>query len=231
MPDLVSNGSILTEPLEEARSDIESLDAALEKLNLNKDYPPADMVEDERPDTIPESVKSFFFSDIKMPDLVRDYDIIGFDADHSLIKYKLRPTQELLIESVLNDLVNAFDYPAEIQDFDFNKQLDMHLNNAVWDIENGTVLKLGEKRVVMHAMKGWTSLTQDEIKEIYGDPPISQLKWPETTRYMTEEKGAHWTLMGYHESYLVPIICHVQSLDIGKKPLQFAFNLYQAHCR
>jgi hypothetical protein len=43
-------------------------------------------------DPIPIELKNFFFKNQKPPNLLTDYDAIGFDADHSMVKYKLIPT-------------------------------------------------------------------------------------------------------------------------------------------
>jgi hypothetical protein len=53
---------------------------------------------------------------------------------------------ELLIETYLQDL-HENGYPAEIvTDFEYSgsKHLGMQLNNAVWDIDSGNMLKLGK---------------------------------------------------------------------------------------
>jgi hypothetical protein len=40
-----------------------------------------------RQDTIPPEVKRHFFQGVEPPNLLRDYDVIGFDADHCMVKY------------------------------------------------------------------------------------------------------------------------------------------------
>jgi hypothetical protein len=57
------------------------------------------------------------------------------------------------------------------------------MNGAVWDIENGTILKLTEDCLVSHAISGFKTLTEVQIRGIYGDPPIyNWLKWPKSIR-------------------------------------------------
>jgi hypothetical protein len=43
-----------------------------------------------RKDTIPAEVKQHFFQGVQPPNLLTDYDAIGFDADHCLVKYNVR---------------------------------------------------------------------------------------------------------------------------------------------
>ena len=62
-----------------------------------KDYlgPPAEVL--SRPtlkDTIPSDLKRYIFTDKTMPNLLTDYDVLGFDADHCIVKYNVR---ELMI--------------------------------------------------------------------------------------------------------------------------------------
>ena len=61
--------------------------------------------------------------------------------------------------------------------------LGMTLNNTVWDIENCTLLKLGEGKVVTQANRGSLKLSQEEIEGIYGSPPVFQpLNYPTTSK-------------------------------------------------
>ena len=48
-------------------------------------------------DPIPESIKKFFFTGVEMPNFTRDYDAIGFDADHCLVKYNIKAVTSLLV--------------------------------------------------------------------------------------------------------------------------------------
>jgi hypothetical protein len=59
----------------------------------------------------------------------------------------------------------------------------MYLNNAVWDIDKGTILKLAEGGVITHAVLGLTVLTKKDIEELYGKPAVFEhLAYPETSK-------------------------------------------------
>ncbi len=74
-----------------------------------------------------------------------------------------------------------FGYPKEIIEFDYDKGLPVCLDNAVWDIAQGTILKLGQNKEITHAVKGFEKLTHEQIIQIYGAPPIfKHLKWPDS---------------------------------------------------
>ena len=102
-----------------------------------------------------------------------DYDVIGFDVDNTIVKYNLAEVSKLIIQTYLTDLHDNFKgYPKETTDFDFDNHHSLQLNNAVWDIENGNILKLAENKLVVAAVKGFDKLTQIEIIATYGNPPI-----------------------------------------------------------
>ena len=41
-------------------------------------------------DTIPPEIKQCYFTDRVKPNLLEDYDVIGFDVDHCLVKYNVK---------------------------------------------------------------------------------------------------------------------------------------------
>lgn len=40
-------------------------------------------------DPIPPHIKKFFFQGKSPPDILQDYDVLGFDVDHCLVKYNI----------------------------------------------------------------------------------------------------------------------------------------------
>jgi hypothetical protein len=120
---------------------------------------------------IPEKLKDVFFKSVPVPNLIKDYDVIGFELD-SLANYSVEGITKMVVECHLKDLVVNFKYTAKITDFDCKKHLGMFLNNAIWDIKNNLVLKLAANKRVVRAMSGFKSLTAQEIEKVYGNPPI-----------------------------------------------------------
>jgi hypothetical protein len=100
--------------------------------------------------------------------------------------------------------------------FNFKKHLGVCLNNAVWDIDNGNVLRLGEGKVITHAIRGFKTLTQEEIEKVYGKPPFyKHLKWPETNKIIEGDKikvGHHWTMMGNFDRCKLAVVCKATEL-------------------
>jgi hypothetical protein len=85
---------------------------------------------------MPWSLKGVFCPDAAIPSLVSDYQVIGFDADSTLVKYKTYKLQMLLIFTLLEELHHEFSdfYPASMAEFDFDELPDLVHKNAVWHV-------------------------------------------------------------------------------------------------
>ena len=186
---------------------------------------------------MPAGLKQRFFGDRDPPELTKDYDAIGFAADHCLIKYNMKVWLKHLVQTHLDELYETYKYPKEVKKFDYDRHMGAFMNCVVWDIENGTLIKLaGVKKLVTHALLGFRPLTEKEIEKMYGNPPeYKHLDYPKKTRQLENEKGAHMIFIGYNESYKVLIVSQV--IDLMKKGkiknktyLQFAFDLNEVAC-
>jgi HAD superfamily 5'-nucleotidase-like hydrolase len=134
----------------------------------------------------------------------------------------------VLVSHFLSKLHTDYGYPKEVMQFDFERGMGVCLNNGVWDIQNGTILKLDEGRRITHAVRGFKALSKEQIREIYGEPCVYlNLKWPETHRNL--EKDASWTFMTPFESFKLAVVSQVTDLlDRGvltKTQNQLAFDL------
>ena len=119
--------------------------------------------------TIPTMMKQYFFEGKKAPDLLKEYDVIGFEADHCLVKYNVDEVAKLAVGAYLKGLHEKFPeyYPEEVCNFDYEKNMGVFLNNAIWDIKHGCLLKLDEIRRVIHAVRGFEKLSDKEIEKLY----------------------------------------------------------------
>ena len=164
-----------------------------------------------RKDTIPAEVKQYFFQGVQPPNLLTDYDAIGFDADHCMVKYNVKELVSFLIKIELEEFAEL-GYPSCITDFDYEKELDMCMNSCVFDIDKGIIIKLAEGLEVVQAMKGMRKLSKDEIKSVYGNPPIfSNYEWPNTT-HLHQGKGAYWVFMTYFDTPKVAVV--LKAIDL-----------------
>jgi hypothetical protein len=151
------------------------------------------------------------------------------------VQYDVRKLSKKLFEIALDDLHENFDYPAVVKAESFTTIKDskfIYLNCVVWDVDNGTMLKLAEGCLITHAILGYETLSREKIEEIYGFPPIfKNLKWPQTNKLLLREfnQGNTWTFMGYFEACYVPVVCHIVHLikeGVVKKTFaELAFDL------
>ena len=97
-----------------------------------------------------------------MPNLINDFDCVGFAHDFTLVKYKEDNLIKLLVEMHMDDLVSQCGYPKELLYFEYEKDLaGLAFKNAVFDIDNGTILKLGQNLEVLGAQRGYEHLKED----------------------------------------------------------------------
>lgn len=76
---------------------------------------------------------------------VTKYNLIGFDMDHTFVRYKLTKFMRLLYESNCVALVNHMNYPDSIfpEDEEYDKVLSMAIKGS-YDHKNGNILKIGK---------------------------------------------------------------------------------------
>lgn len=51
---------------------------------------------------------------VEKPNLCKDYDVLGFDVDHCLVKYNIRPLVQLMAKNMGEDLIELANFPEEI---------------------------------------------------------------------------------------------------------------------
>jgi hypothetical protein len=77
-------------------------------------------------------------------------------------------------------------------------------------------------------MYGFQNLTEKEIKQIYGEKKrFRAQRWPQTRHYLSEEKGSHWTLLGFKDSLKIPVICQIVHKNLPISFNQLAFDLIE----
>jgi hypothetical protein len=85
--------------------------------------------------------------------------VIGFDADHCIVKYNVRALTEHILRGHFEDFIEL-GYPQSIKDFEMNDSyLEMLMNWSIFDIENGLIIRMVEGQEVTRAMRGRTILS------------------------------------------------------------------------
>lgn len=142
-----------------------------------------------------------------MPNFSQDFQAIGFDADHCLVKYNVLEISKMLIKKSLMDLHENEGWPKEILEFDTeSSDIQACLNYSLFDIDRGLVIKLGEDKEILAAMKGRRNMSQQEIEEAYGtkNPRYEAIQWPKMASFPEEAGPSYWSFCTYFDSYKVP---------------------------
>ena len=185
---------------------------------------------------MPAALKGSLFTEKTVPDLLAEYDVLGFDADHCIVKYHLPNLTRLLCKITANDLVELYGYPEQIKEISDSLH-GIALNNVVWDIEHRTLLKLGEGKIVVQAFRGTQRLQISDIEDLYGSPPIFRpLDYPATRMQSKTLEGAYWTMMTYFDCCKSPVIARgldliQQGVITGKSDLDFAHDIQRSCLR
>jgi len=130
--------------------------------------------------------------------LGENYDVIGFDADHCLVKYKLRHLTEVQLELQFDLIIQQFGYPEEVRKLPPNCFHRFAHNWLVWDVEADLLLKLGKDRRVLVAMRAFEKLSDQQVKAVYGEKRVFKtLEWPKSTNF--EHNKTYWTFGTFFE--------------------------------
>ena len=92
-------------------------------------------------------MKHYYFAKKELPNVL-EYDAIGFDLESTIVKFNMPELTKHAIFEILEKLYDTKSYPYDTRDFEYDDHIDLTLQNAVWDIDHGTVLKLGEGKIV-----------------------------------------------------------------------------------
>lgn len=90
---------------------------------------------------------------------------IGFDMDHTLIRYNTRNFESLVYKLVVDKLIESKHYPQALKNFTFN--FDDAIRGLIVDSKNGNVLKLSRYGAIRLSYHGTKKIEYQEQKRIY----------------------------------------------------------------
>lgn len=100
---------------------------------------------------------------------------IGFDMDHTLIRYNSRRFEELAHNIMIEKLIRDRGYPSSIKNLEFN--FDRAIRGLVIDMHRGNILKLSRHAAIRVSYHGLTPITYSQQRKLYkssyidlGDP-------------------------------------------------------------
>ncbi|MCT4641120.1 MAG: HAD-IG family 5'-nucleotidase [Bacteriovoracaceae bacterium] len=106
---------------------------------------------------------------------MKQIKVIGFDMDHTLVRYHSDTFEELTFNEAIKKLKNDLDYPVDIDHFSFN--FKDAIRGLVVDKENGNILKVSLYNKIKNSYHGSKKLNYKEQQKTYlgssidlGDP-------------------------------------------------------------
>lgn len=90
---------------------------------------------------------------------------IGFDMDHTLVRYHSDVFEELTFNETIKKLVKELNYPVEIEKFEFD--FLKAVRGLIVDMEYGNILKVSLYNKIKNAYHGGRELTYKEQQRIY----------------------------------------------------------------
>lgn len=115
---------------------------------------------------------------------INDYDIIGFDLDGTLLRYNLNNMVPLEYELLTKFLVEKKNYPRALLDKKFN--VNFVQKGLIIDALRGNIMKLNGDGSIIKATHGTRFLSDQEIKDIYGE----DRKWNVAQEYIKDPLSA-----------------------------------------
>ncbi|CAF3992390.1 unnamed protein product [Rotaria sordida] len=95
-------------------------------------------------------------------------DWIGFDLDHTLIRYRLLDLHKLIYESMREYLIDTYEYNCDFLPISYNDHFSV--KGLIYDSFYGNLIQLNSNGLVNIALHGVNRhLTSEQIKEIYPD--------------------------------------------------------------
>lgn len=91
--------------------------------------------------------------------------VIGFDMDHTLVRYHSDKFEELTFNVSVKKLREDLGYPAEIENFKFD--FDMAIRGLVVDKVHGNILKVSLYNKIKNAYHGTKELSHKQQQKIY----------------------------------------------------------------
>ncbi|XP_054722920.1 5'-nucleotidase domain-containing protein 1-like isoform X1 [Uloborus diversus] len=102
---------------------------------------------------------------------LENYDCIGFDLDHTLCRYNLKPLINLIYETLSSYLVEKYEYPKSLAHAT-DKEMSFAQKGIILDKRKGNFLKLDNNYKIVKASHGTQMLSTEEICSIYGPKRI-----------------------------------------------------------
>ncbi|XP_077977867.1 5'-nucleotidase domain-containing protein 1-like [Glandiceps talaboti] len=152
-----------------------------------------------------------------------DVDVVGFDLDHTICKYKLNEVFPLIYNSLASYLVNERGYDKSLlEPLEIDK--DFITKGLVFDPKTGDFIKFSETGYILKASHGSRLLSDDEIHAEYGEerkhPLFDELK---KTLNQTDDIRYFENYFDMPGAVLLARIVDLTDKKEGKRPKKYTF--------
>ncbi|XP_070568948.1 5'-nucleotidase domain-containing protein 1-like isoform X2 [Ptychodera flava] len=164
-----------------------------------------------------------------------DFDVIGFDLDHTICKYKLNEVFPLIYYSLAKNMVEKKGHDKSLlEPFELDK--DFMTKGLVFDVITGDLLKLSGDGHILKASHGTRILSDEEIQTDYGKGRL----WSPDKFQQLKETLKQTDDMRYFENYfdMTGAVLCARMVDIidkkadGKRPktyYSFLSDMWQCY--
>lgn len=118
---------------------------------------------------------------------ISDYDVVGFDLDNTLLRYKVSAMVQLEYDSLAKYMVEVKGFSPKHLMKPFVDDLDFLQKGLIVDLKRGNVLKVSADGFIRRAAHGTRFMEASEICAVYG----SERKWDLVVEY-TENMLLTW---------------------------------------
>ena len=134
-------------------------------------------------------------------DYLEQFDVIGFDVDHTLAIYNVKELVTLLYIAFSEYLIESKGYPKEMS-YDVNKEFVFKYaqSDIILDVVNGNALKLSSDKTIVKAYHGINELTLNDIERYYNG--CKYLHYEMGVNY---KDGVYTYLKGNFEFHAIPL--------------------------
>ena len=150
-------------------------------------------------------------NELKSLEELGEFDVIGFDIDHTLVRYNVANLARIIEKWCMKTLMKDCEgYPDNLLEYCEDNSIDIALNGAILDYNNDIFIKLSEDCRIMRAFWGFTELEDSEIEEIYGKERHFEFSW---WKYQDRVKGYE----GFHSYVNTGVVSMISKLIEIKK--------------
>ena len=158
-------------------------------------------------------------------DSILKYNAIGFDMDHTFVRYRMRNFIKLINQSNSIYLVSKKNYPQEIFPDDEKDMKNKHKMwfRCVFDHKTGNLLKIGANNLILRGYHGFRPLTKNEIHKDYGKNPLIA-----NYQILSSSDPDFTNLHEFYGASIVPLLAQIVHLKTTEKfPVLNEKNYYQ----